>query len=206
VNEHPDPRPVDWATATRTRLGEWTSGDLAVVSALPDGALVAAVDGVGHGREAARAARTAGEILWEGARDDPVVLVRRCHEALKGTRGAAMSLAILSATESTIAWLGVGNVEGMVVGGDRPAPGVRASLPLLSGLPGHELPELERATLDVHPGDVLILATDGVEPGFADSLDLSGRPQAIAERILADHWKATDDALAVVVRYLGLRP
>ena len=58
----------------------------------------------------------------------------------------------------------------------------------------------------VRPGDVLVLATDGVEAVFADSLDISGSTQAISERILADHWKPTDDALVVAVRYLGVRP
>ena len=52
--------PVEWGVATRCRRGEATSGDLAVVHLLPEGALVAAIDGLGHGSEAARAARKAG--------------------------------------------------------------------------------------------------------------------------------------------------
>ena len=52
-------RPLEWATAGSARGGESVSGDLAVVSMLPDGALVAALDGLGHGAEAARAAATA---------------------------------------------------------------------------------------------------------------------------------------------------
>src|SRR5829696_4765057 len=62
------------------------------------------------------------------------------------------------------------------------------------------------ATLDVRPGDVLVLATDGIEAGFGDSLDISGTTQAITERILAAHRKPTDDALVVAIRYLGVRP
>jgi serine phosphatase RsbU (regulator of sigma subunit) len=60
--------------------------------------------------------------------------------------------------------------------------------------------------IDVQTGDVIVLATDGVEAAFADSLDVSGSAQAISERILADHWKPLDDALVVAVRYLGVRP
>jgi phosphoserine phosphatase RsbX len=60
--------------------------------------------------------------------------------------------------------------------------------------------------LGMRPGDVLVLATDGVDAGFADSLELSGSSQTISERILADHWKPPDDALVIVVRYLGVRP
>ena len=49
--------PVEWSVAKMCRRGEATSGDLAVVNVLPGGALVAGVDGLGHGAAAARAAR-----------------------------------------------------------------------------------------------------------------------------------------------------
>jgi negative regulator of sigma-B (phosphoserine phosphatase) len=103
-------------------------------------------------------------------------------------------------------WLGIGNVEGRVLSGDRSARRPKGALALGSGVLGHELPRVRTATLDVRPGDVLVLATDGIEAAFADSLDISGSAQDITERILAVHWKPTDDALVVAVRYLGLRP
>jgi negative regulator of sigma-B (phosphoserine phosphatase) len=65
---------------------------------------------------------------------------------------------------------------------------------------------MRAATVTMRPGDVLLLATDGVDASFADSLQLSGSSQTISERILSDHWKPPDDALVIVVRYLGARP
>ena len=59
------------------------------------------------------------------------------------------------------------------------------------------------ATLDVRSGDVIVLATDGIAVGFADSIDTSGSAQAICERILAAHGKPLDDALVVAMRYAG---
>lgn len=197
---------VEWSVATRCRRGEATSGDLAVVTLLPEGALVAGIDGLGHGDEAARAARTAADVLTEGPSQDLVLLVQRCHAALKGTRGAAISLAFVSPSESGMTWLGVGNVEGRVLSADPSATRPKGWLALGSGIPGHELPSVRAATLDVRPGDVLVLATDGIEASFADSLDISGSTKAISERILANHWKPSDDALVVAVRYLGVRP
>ena len=197
--------PIEWGVATKSRRGEATSGDLAVVIPLPDGVLVAAIDGLGHGSEAARAARVVGDVVRESTNHDLVVLVERCHSALKDTRGAAISLAFVSASDSTMTWVGVGSVEGRVVSGDRSAPRPKGSLALSSGVPGHELPAMKIATLDVRPGDVLVLATDGIEPAFADSLELSGSPQAITDRIMARHRKSSDDALVVAVRYLGSR-
>lgn len=197
--------PVEWSIATRCRRGEVTSGDLAVVTLLPEGALVAGIDGLGHGREAARAARKAAEVVRETPTEDLVALIERCHAALRGTRGAAVSLAFVSSSRSTMTWLGVGNVEGRVLSGDRSAIRPKGSLALGRGVPGHELPAVRTATLDVRPGDVIVLATDGIEAAFADSLDISGSSQAISERILADHWTRPDDALVVTVRYLGSR-
>ncbi len=198
--------PVEWGLATRSRSGEATSGDLAVVTLLPEGALVAAIDGLGHGSEAARAARKAAEVVRESPTQDLVLLVQRCHAALRGTRGAAISLAFVSTLKNGMTWLGVGNVEGRVLSGDPSATRPKGSLALGRGVPGHELPTVRTATLEVRTGDVLVLATDGIEAAFADSLDISGSTQAISERILADHRKPPDDALVVAVRYLGVRP
>lgn len=197
---------VEWSVATRSRRGEVMSGDLAVVALLPDGALVAAIDGLGHGDEAAKAAREAGAVVRERPSHDLVQLAERCHAALRGTRGAAISLAYISARDSTMTWLGIGNVEGRVLSGDPSARRPKGSLPLGSGIPGHQLPTVRTATLDVRPGDVLVLATDGIETIFGDSLDVSGSTQAISDRILKGFGRSSDDALVVAVRYLGMRP
>ncbi len=195
----------EWSVVTRCRRGETTSGDLAVVSPRRDGTLVAGIDGLGHGSEAARAARRAADVVRESATEDLIRLINRCHDALKGTRGAAISLAFVSAVMSELTWVGVGNVEGRLLSGDPSATRPKGSLALERGVPGHELPSLRTATLAVRPGDVLVLATDGIEAAFADTPDISGSPRAISERIVAAHRKRSDDALVVTLRYLGLR-
>lgn len=197
--------PIEWSVATRCRRGEDTSGDLAVIKLLPEGALVAAIDGLGHGSEAARAAGVAGDVVRELPSRDLVALAERCHSALCDTRGAAISLAFISPADGTVTWLGVGNVEGRVLSSGPAAMRPKGSLALGSGIPGHELPRMSTATIDVQPGDLLVLATDGIEVAFGDSLDVSGSTEAIVERILAAHRKPTDDALVVAVRYLGAR-
>ena len=196
---------IEWGSAARCRRGERTSGDLAVVVLHPEGALVAAIDGVGHGKEAARAAARAGAVLRETPSRDLVLLTERCHDALRGTRGAAISLAFISARRSLMTWLGVGNVEGRVLSGEPSAQRAKGSLALGSGVPGHELPRLTTATIHIRPGDLLVLATDGIEARFGESLDVSGSTEAISERVVADHWKPMDDALVVAVRFLSVR-
>ena len=197
---------IEWGVATRNRRGEAMNGDLGVVAVLPEGLLVAAIDGLGHGGEAARAARKAGEVVRERASEELVPLIECCHDALRNTRGAVIGLAFMSHLRRTMTWLGVGNIEGLVLSADPSALQPKGYLALGSGVLGHELPSVRIATLDVRPGDVLILATDGVEGAFADSVDISGSAQDISERILAVHWKPIDDALVLAVRYVGVRP
>jgi hypothetical protein len=176
-----------------------------VVASLPEGVLVAGIDGLGHGAEAARAAQRAADVVRERPVTDLELLVERCHVALRGTRGAAISLAFVCPSDHGMTWLGVGNVEGRVLGSDPSATGPKGSLALRGGVPGHELPPVKPATLPIEPGDVLLLATDGIHRAFADAPDVSGSPRTITERILARHWKPPDDALVVAVRYLGPR-
>lgn len=196
---------VEWGVATRTKRGEDANGDLGLVIPGPNGALVAAVDGVGHGGEAAYAARAAANVVRESSGRDLVELVMRCHDALRQTRGAAITLASVAAHGNTMTWLGVGNVEGRLFSGGFPATPPKGSLALGSGVAGHDLPRVRTASIDLLPGDLLLLATDGVDAAFAGSLDTSGSTETISERILGAHGKMTDDALVVAVRFLGER-
>ena len=120
-----------------------------------------------------------------------------------GTRGAVMTLALFDALEETMTWLGVGNVEGILM---RATPNVtpsRESVLLRGGVVGYQLPVLRASVIPVTRGDTLILATDGVRTGFSTALNLSQSPQKIADQILSQYGKETDDALVLVARYLG---
>src|SRR5207245_2030712 len=84
---------LEWGVATLTLAGQLESGDLHLVREVGGGVLVAVVDGLGHGEEAAAAARLAVTTLDQFAPEPIASLVQRCHEALRGTRGAVMSVA-----------------------------------------------------------------------------------------------------------------
>jgi negative regulator of sigma-B (phosphoserine phosphatase) len=196
------PPRFDWAIAARPLPGEELSGDRAVVTIQGDRALVAAIDGLGHGPEAAYAADVAVQVLQALPHADAVEAAERCHEALSSTRGAAISIAVLADEPPTMTWLGIGTVEGRLVR-DSAWRARSESLLLRGGVAGHELPPLTPATLPVERGDLLLFATDGVRDDFADSLGVSGTCPTIAERVLSDHGRTTDDALVVVLRYLG---
>jgi hypothetical protein len=196
-------RVVEAAVAARPVAGEERSGDLAVIELLADGALVAAVDALGHGPEAAAAADVAGAVLREFAAAPPRALVERCHEALRKTRGAALSLAAFSASRRDLTWIGVGNVEGRLVRAAPAGAETLASLVNTPGTLGATLPPVSATTVPVERGDTVVFATDGVSRDFADELELTGAAQGIADRILREHGRDGDDALVVVARLLG---
>lgn len=197
---------IEWGVATAALPGQAGSGDECLVKSFPNGVLVAAIDGLGHGEEAATAARIAASSLDAYAHESVIVLVKRCHTSLLRTRGAVMSVASFNARDETMTWVGVGNVEGVLLGADAGGHPRREVLLLRGGVVGGQLPPLHASLVPVMRGDTLIFATDGVRSSFPDDLVLADPPQQMANRILARHGKGTDDALVIVVRYLGPGP
>lgn len=193
---------IDWAVAGHALRGETESGDLHLVKSWPSGALVALVDGLGHGAEAATAARVAVATLDHHAQEPVLSLVQLCHQALRGTRGVVMSLANFDSPANTMMWVGIGNVEGILLYAD-PSARARTSLIVPGGIVGRELPSLRPVAVPVARGDTLFFASDGIKLGFADGIAVDAPPQQSADSILASHAKGTDDALVVVARYLG---
>ena len=195
---------LEWSVAARTMSGEIECGDAHLVVESPGGALVAVVDGLGHGGEAAVAAREAVATLTQHA-DEPVVpLLQRCHGQLRATRGVVMTLASFRAADASMTWLAVGNVEGFLLRADAAAIPARESVLLRGGVVGYEIPPLRPATHRVAAGDTLVLATDGIRSAFAEGLDVAAPPREMAAGILARHAKDTDDALVLVARWLGI--
>ena len=187
--------------AERALAGERRSGDRAVLVVYEGGALVAAIDGLGHGGDAADAAAAAAEVMSRHPDDDPAHLIEACHKALARTRGAVMTLAWFDLESGRLAWTGVGNVEGRLIhagaGYGAPTEGALTK----GGVVGYNLPSIRVTSTDLSPGDVMVLATDGIGSGFNEAIARGGSAQDVADRILAEHGKASDDALVVVVRY-----
>jgi phosphoserine phosphatase RsbX len=195
-----DPEPAyEWAVAQRALPGEAESGDLALVAARTEGTLIAVLDGLGHGEEAAVAARRAVRTLEAHVDEDLAQMVRRCHEALKETRGAVMALGIAS-EDGTLTWTGVGNVEAVVVRDQGSGNRAREHALLLGGILGMQIPAVRPSRIQLTPGDEVIFATDGIRRSFIDDL-VVGDPQLIADDIMRRYATNRDDALVLVGRY-----
>ncbi len=192
---------IEAAFATLPLPGQSESGDLSLIKRVGKGTLIAVVDGLGHGQEAASAAHAAVGALDRYSREPLIELVRRCHDALVGLRGVVLGLAYLDPQAATMAWLGVGNVGGVLLRAD---PGNRPSRITLvpnAGFIGAEQAHPMTRSVPLALGDTVILFSDGIRDGFAESLVLSNTPQEIADFVMTRQAKGNDDALVLVARY-----
>jgi len=195
------------ASAVRGRAmrGELESGDLDVVVEFAGGTLVGAIDGLGHGEEAATAARAAAAVCREHAADPLTVLMQRCHAALRKTRGVVLNLASFRDADGTMSWLGVGNVEGVLFRAGMDAKRPREDLICRPGIVGYRMPSLRERILPVESGDVIVFVTDGIDARFCVVTTPTQRdPGDVADEILRGYAKETDDALVVVACYRGV--
>ena len=196
---------VEYGVAKYVLPGHGESGDHHLVCCNRNGILVAAIDGLGHGEEAANASKSAAALLRSSA-DEPIIsLVERCHEKLRATRGVVLSLACID-EHGMMTWLGVGNVQGVLMRAEAKQGNVQESLLLRAGVVGSQLPALQAAVLPIARGDTLFFATDGVRADFSLTLSARENPQRAADRILNQYRSGNDDALVLVSRLMGISP
>lgn len=206
MTDSPPPRPsvIEWGWAGRAL--EDPSGDMHAVVERDDGALVALLDGLGHGYEAAVAVRAALPVIEARASESIVLLVQECHEAMRRTRGAVMSVAWFDARDSSVTWTGVGNVDSVLIRAPGQTSTQNEAIATRGGVVGYRLPTLRADRHRVSRGDVLVMATDGIRSTFSGGIVTQFSAQEIAESILVRYAKGTDDAHVVVARYLGANP
>ena len=196
---------LKWGVATQPIPGQTSCGDLHLVKPFDNGALVAVVDGLGHGNEAIAVSRIAIQVLEAQADQSVITLVRRCHEALIKTRGVVLTLASFNTLDATMSWLSVGNVAGLLLRADiTVVPHYETAL-LRGGVVGYQLPPLSASVFAVAPNDLRIRATDGIHHSFGQSVLRKGTPPQIADDVMSRHFKGNDDGFVLVVRFLGTR-
>ncbi len=195
---------ISYGVACLSLPGQAESGDSYLVKEHDRGVLIAVVDGLGHGQEAAYTAEMAKSALEEHSSTNPLSLLLYCHEKLRRTRGAAITVVSLDKVAGTLTWTGVGNVECVLLR-SRPAEDApkREYIILRGGVIGYHLPSIYPTVTTIHPGDIIIFCTDGVSREFLESASLGMEPQELADVILRRYSLKTDDALVLVARYNG---
>jgi serine phosphatase RsbU (regulator of sigma subunit) len=190
---------IQYAQSVRPYRGESVSGDVAVLRAQDSGLLFGIVDGSGHGPEAFRVAHRLSQAIAEEESCSPGDLLRALHRHAAGTRGAAVGLAFLDCTSHRLTYAGIGNVHIRVLGA-RSWRGVSRD-----GIVGERMPGILPQAVGVSTGDVIVVASDGVSESSRSTALLRGSTLAaseIADKVILEAGKATDDASCVVVKCL----
>lgn len=182
---------------SRPCRGETENGDLWRVDWHGGACRVAVVDGLGHGREAAAVARLANESLAAHPELEPAGALHACHEALYGTRGAAIAIACIDPMAGSLRYAGIGNVEARLWRQEReqrPAS--------YRGIVGSAMRTIRSFDLALGRDWLLVVHTDGVSARFELEMlaEFAARDaQGLAKAIVTRWAREQDDATVVVV-------
>lgn len=177
--------------------GEVVCGDAACIRLFGDGRVgVLVADGLGHGPVAAEAGQRAVQLFQQAWSDDPGVILRILHDGLRGTRGAAVCVALIDPAKKTMQSGGIGNISGMLID----SAGVRRMVSL-AGIAGHNAGRIQTFSHDLRSRPVLVMYSDGLTSSWSPQahaglfhLD----PVLIAAILYRDHVRGRDDATVVV--------
>jgi negative regulator of sigma-B (phosphoserine phosphatase) len=189
---------MDFGIVQRPKFGRDISGDAYSIKEGEEATLICLVDGLGSGEAAAEAAQAAIRCV-EVSNTLPLSdIMARCHQALRGTRGAVMALMRINFPESTVTFVGVGNI-GIHVRSTAPIKPISRN-----GIVGYRLPRLQEFTYPYTPGDLFVLHTDGISSRFTPdgALWTEGAQdvQTLADEIALIFGKENDDVTVLVAR------
>jgi len=179
---------VEYSFSSSTYPGQTESGDLHIIKDLPSKLLIGVVDGMGHGHEAAIAAKAAVDTLNANSHLSVINLVKLCHEKLKTTRGAVMALASINYKEETLTWISIGNIEGILLRSDPQVKPAYESIMMCPGVIGYRLTQLYATVVPITKGDMLILSTDGIRSEYILRVAADAHPISIRKVENPEEW------------------
>ena len=177
--------------------GETVSGDAWDIRIDEGKATVIVADGLGHGVVAAEAAAEALKV-FATERGSPAAILERAHPLMRGTRGAAVSIAEADTTTGTIVYAGAGNISGRLISGieDR-------SLMSQHGTLGVQIRRLQDVSYAWPDHSLLVLHSDGLLARW-NLKDAGGLlqcdPAVVAGWLLRDYTRGHDDVTVVVLK------
>lgn len=189
---------MDLSVFSRPLPGQRHNGDACFIKRYEDKVVFAVIDGLGHGRDACEASQAAVDCLNNCYRRPFTEIFRLCHERLKKTRGAAMSLCRINIKDRIMTHAGIGNVDTRVYSSETaPRPFC------INGTLGVAMRTVKVDEYPLPEHCVIIMFSDGISGRFSpDSLRgfLNLKPQSLARQIMDNHARDNDDATIIVGR------
>ena len=176
--------------------GEKGCGDTAIIQEKEDYLYAVLIDVLGHGDEAAGLAEEIEIFLQDKLESDPVKIITRLDEFLKGTRGAVAAACCISSEDNSILFSGIGNISAVIYGIEK------RSLISRNGVLGYSMPNPCMINDRLLRGDILILCSDGIKDNLPlDNFPglLSGSSEDIAGKLFKN-FRKNDDASCIIIR------
>jgi negative regulator of sigma-B (phosphoserine phosphatase) len=192
---------LTYGVVSKPLEGEIENGDQWLIKESSNSVLIAIVDGLGHGKDAAFAAKKALTALDNIYTSDATLLdlMNYCHAELQGSRGVVMTL-IKIQENYEVTWLGVGNIIGFHWT-NRNSTLKKEELFPQSGVVGYQMPSLKTGYFKAGPQATLILATDGLNYDFTNEIPTNRSSQQIADELFKKYHNIHDDATILVIRW-----
>ena len=178
--------------------GEYECGDAWGLAWQDRQLLLMVADGLGHGPEAAQASQAAVTLVQAGASFAPGAMLQRAHDALQGTRGAAVAVACLDDRAHEVRFAGIGNISVSLHDGE-----TARHLVSHNGIVGSNMRKVQEFSMPLADEAMLIMHSDGVGTRWdlARYPGLSQRhPSLIAAVLYRDHARHRDDVCVVVAQ------
>ncbi|MET0533370.1 MAG: ATP-binding SpoIIE family protein phosphatase [Steroidobacter sp.] len=178
--------------------GEQACGDAWCYTERVEGVLVLAIDGLGHGLGASQAAAEACRVFEVDKHRPSLRIIQSLHEALRPTRGAAITLMEMDWDAGRATSVAVGNVQAALANGYQ-IKRIAAD----NGIVGHVISRPRELTHECQPDTVLIVHSDGLTanwqleryPGL-----MQHHASVIAGVLYRDCSRRRDDSLVIVIR------
>jgi anti-sigma regulatory factor (Ser/Thr protein kinase) len=196
----PLPRRREIGIVGRPFPDERASGDHAAFVRLSGALVVTVVDGIGHGPLARDGSDRAIAALRAHAGLSPAGIIDACEGAIAGTRGVVMAVARLHEELGTLEHAAVGNVTTRLERRGR-SRSLAQSASTMGARGVRKRVAVETTALE--GGEALVMFTDGLtsRAGLEELPDLlCEHPVVVAQRLLSDFARTTDDALVLVAR------
>jgi len=179
--------------------GEIECGDSWAFGPGEGGPTLLAVDGSGHGPQAANAALTAVTTFETNDRADGVRLMQTIHRMLAPTRGAAVAMARIDTAANLVRFVGVGNIAAAMIESD----GSIKRMVSHNGTAGQIAPRIREFTYPFVRWPMIVMHSDGLSAkwGIDQYPGLATHHASVVAGVLSrDHRRGNDDALVVVMR------
>lgn len=150
-------------------------------------------DGLGHGHDAAEAAKVAGDAFLICPDDDPPSIIRYISQSVRKTRGLVGTVVAFNKDERKWRICGVGNIMTKIMGGNNSKTHIS-----YNGIIGLNLPNtLNSLEIEYEKEQVLLMCSDGIRSRW----DLGKQPgilrydlSILASSIFKDYSRHTDDS------------